>query len=108
MNALLVGASHNLAGVSWTPSLVLLVEEAFLLGVVGMRSAAVILFAMSSVLVDWHALLLLSNLALGLPLGPSFGLLHLLFCGGPFKLALCLLLPLILGVGGRVRVRRCG
>ena len=105
-NTLLVRASHNLAGVSRIPSLVLLVKEAFILGVVGMRSAPAFLLAMSVVIVDWHALPLLSNLAFNSPLGPSLRLFHLLFFGGPLNLALGLLVPTILGVDGCVRVRR--
>ena len=105
-NALLVRASHNLAGASRTPSIVPLVKEASLLGVVWMQSASAFLLAMSEVLVDWHALHLLSKLAFGSPLGPSLCLLHLLLRSGPLKLALGLLVPMILGVGGRVRIRR--
>ena len=87
------------------PSLILLVEELFLLGAVGMGSVVIILLPMLAVLVDWHALLLLSNLASGSPLTPSFRLFRLLFCSIPLKLALGFLVPSVLCLGG---LRRCG
>ena len=105
-NALPVFASDNLACVSGTPSLVLLILKTLRLGLVGMRRPPFVLLAVASVLVDWQGLSLLSKLALGPPLRPSLRLLHLLLRGGPLLLVFGPFVPTNLGVGGRVRIGR--
>ena len=103
-DAFLILAADNLACVSWTPSLVLFIEKALLLGVVGMRRPALVPLAVAAILVDRQGLLLFADLALGPPLGASLRLLHLLLRGVPLVLALGTPVPTVLGIGGRVRV----
>ena len=103
-NALPVLASNNLACVLGTPSLVLLVEEASLLRVVGMRSVVVVFLAVPTILVDGQEFLLFDPP----PRGPSLGLriliLQLILLCGPFELALGSLVSVDLGVSRRVAV----